>query len=69
MLACVVLYWTGPRGGFLKVVYSNTALTTTALVFAFLVADTLGSWLLIQAICGLSRTRDAVVFFSRKVDP
>lgn len=69
MLACVVLYWTGPRGGFLKVVYSNTALTTTALVFAFLVADTLGPWLLIQAICGLSRMRDAVVFFSRKVDP
>jgi hypothetical protein len=65
--ACLLLYWKAPREGLLRAVYDNTALTTAALVFGFLVADTVGPWLLIQMICALSRLRDAVLFFVRKV--
>jgi hypothetical protein len=67
VLAFLLLYWLAPRGGLLRVVYNNTALSTAALVFAFLLADTLGPWLLIRIICGLSRVRDTVLFFIRKV--
>src|SRR5207245_6879198 len=59
---CLLAYWQGPREGLLRAIYDNTALTTAALVFAFLVADTLGPWLLIRTICVLSRFRDAVLF-------
>lgn len=64
---CTLLYWTVPRDGFVRAIYHNTALTTAALVFGFLLADTLGPWLLIRTICVLSRFRDAVLFFVRKV--
>jgi hypothetical protein len=66
---CLVLYWTAPREGLPRTIYNNTALSTAALVFAFLAADTLGPWLLIRAICVLSRVRDRVLFFIRKVNP
>ncbi len=65
--ACVLLYWMAPHEGLLRAVYRNAALTTAALVFGFLVADTLGPWLLIRMICALSHLRDAVLFFVRKV--
>lgn len=65
--ACVLLYWKAPHDGLLRLVYRNPALTTAALVFGFLVADTLGPWLLIRMICALSHLRDAVLFFVRKV--
>jgi hypothetical protein len=51
----------------MRAVYSNTALSTAALVFGFLLADVLGPWLLISAVCGLSRLRPAVIFLVRKV--
>jgi hypothetical protein len=63
----LLLYWKAPRGGLLRVVYYNTALSTAALVLAFLLADRCGPWLLILAICGLSRLRDLVFVFIRKV--
>ena len=65
--ACLLIYWRVPRYGLLRAVYNNVALTTTALVFGFLVADTVVPWLLIKAICVLSRFRDAVLFMIRKV--
>jgi hypothetical protein len=65
--ACVLLYWKGPRGGFVHAVYNNTALSTAALVFGFLVADRLGPLLLIWTIIALSRLRPAAGFFTRKV--
>lgn len=65
--ACALLYSTVPRDGFLRAIYNNTALTTASLVFGFLLVDTLGPWLLIRIICALSRVRDAVLFFVRKV--
>ncbi len=61
-------YWKAPRAGLLRVIYDNTALTTAALVCAFLAADTLGPWLLIRTICLLSRVRDVVFVFIRKVN-
>jgi hypothetical protein len=65
--ACLVLYWKAPLDGLLKTVYSNTALTTAALIFGFLLADKLVPWFLIGMICFLSRFREAVIFFVRKV--
>jgi len=65
--ACLLLYWKTPRDGLFRAIYNNTALTTAALVLAFLVADTVGPWLLIRLICALSRFRDAVLFLIRKV--
>ncbi|MGE5230855.1 MAG: hypothetical protein ACM3NS_03890, partial [Deltaproteobacteria bacterium] len=47
---CVLLYWKGPRVGFLRAVYMNTALTTAALIFGFLMADWLGPWILISRL-------------------
>ncbi len=64
---CLLLYRAAPHDGLLRVVYDNTALTTAALIFAFLVADTAGPWLLIRVIGVLSRLRDAVLFVIRKV--
>ena len=63
--ACLVFYWKGPRDGLVRVIYNNPALTTAALLFAFLLADTVGPWILIRTICTLSRTRN--VGSSRKV--
>ena len=63
----LLLYWAVPRSGLLRAVYNNTALTTAALVFAFLLADALGPWLLIRVVCALSRIRDAAFLFFRKV--
>ena len=65
--ACLLIYWKVPRYRLLLAVYKNVALTTTALVFGFLVADTVVPWLFIKAICVLSRFRDAVLFMIRKV--
>lgn len=62
-----VLYGLAPRWGFLTAIYNNTALTTAALIFAFLLADVLVPWLLIAAVLGLSRLRGAVLWFERKV--
>jgi hypothetical protein len=67
MAVCVSVYYKAPRGGLLRAIYNNPALTTAALVFGFLIADTLGSRVLILTICALSRLRDAVLFFIRKV--
>jgi len=67
VLVFLLLYWLAPRVGLLRVIYNNTALSTATLVFAFLLADTVGPWLLIRIICGLSRVRDTVLFFFRKV--
>ena len=67
VVVCLLLYWKGPREGLLRTIYNNTALSTAALIFAFLLADTFGPWLLIRLICVLSRFRDAVLFFIRKV--
>jgi len=69
VVVCLIVYWTVPREGLPRTIYNNTALSTAALVFAFLAADTLGPWLLIGAICMLSRIRDRVLFFIRKVNP
>ena len=68
VIACAALYYNAPHQGLLRAVYNNTALTTAALVFGFLLADKVGSWLLIQTICWLSRFRDAFLFFVRKVN-
>jgi hypothetical protein len=64
---CLLLYWKAPHDGLPRAIYNNPALTTAALIFAFLLADTLGPLLLILTICSLSRFRDAVLFFIRKV--
>lgn len=64
---CLLLYWKAPREGLLRAIYQNMALTTAALILAFLTADTLLPWLLIRMICALSRLRDAVMFIIRKV--
>lgn len=64
---CILLYWKVPHDGLLRAIYRNPALTTAALVFGFLLADTLGPWLLIRMICALSQVRDAVLFLVRKV--
>ena len=66
--SCLLLYWKAPHARLLRAIYNNTALSTAALVLGFLVADTFGPWLLIQIICVLSRFRDAVMFFTRKVN-
>ena len=65
---CLLLYWKASREGLIRTIYNNTALTTAALVLGFLLADTVGPWLLIRTICALSRFRDAVMFFIRKVN-
>jgi hypothetical protein len=67
VLVCLTLYYKAPHEGLLRAVYGNTALTTAALVFGFLLADIIGPWLLIRAIGWLSRMRDRVLFFIRKV--
>jgi hypothetical protein len=66
--ATLFVYWRLPHEGLIRTIYNNTALTTAALVLGFLIADTLGPWLLIAVICTLSRFRDAVLFFIRKVN-
>lgn len=66
-ICCAALYWTGPRTGLVRAIYNNTALTTAALVFAFLLADLAGPWLLTRSICTLSRLRPLVLFFVRRV--
>jgi hypothetical protein len=67
VVGCLFAYWTLPHAGLLRAIYNNTALTTAALITGFLIADTLGPWLLIGIVCTLSRFRDAVLFFIRKV--
>ena len=64
--SCLLLYWKAPRD-WLLAIYNNTALSTAALILCFLLADAVGPWLLIRVICALSRCRDAVLFFVRKV--
>lgn len=64
---CALVYRGVPHVGLLRAVYNNTALSTAAVVFAFLLADTIVPWLLIRTICALSRVRDAVLFMIRKV--
>jgi len=64
---CVLIYWKAPHTGLIRAIYNNTALTTAALVFGFLVADVTGPWLLIRIICLLSRLRESAMFFIRKV--
>jgi len=66
-IASAVAYWKLPHSGLLRAIYNNTALSTAALVFAFLLADTIVPSLLIGTICGLSKFRDAVMFMFRKV--
>lgn len=63
----LLAYWKASDVALLRAIYNNPALTTAALIFVFLVADTLGPWLLIRVVCALSRFRDAVLFFIRKV--
>jgi hypothetical protein len=65
---CLIFYWKAPHDGLLRAIYNDTALTTAALDFGFLVADKMGPGVLIMAICGLSRLRDFVLFFVRKVN-
>jgi hypothetical protein len=65
--ACLLVYWKVPHDGLLRAIYNNTALTTATLLLGFLLADTVGPWLLIGTVCTLSRFRDAVLFFIRKV--
>jgi hypothetical protein len=60
-------YWKLPRWELVRAIYDNTALTTAGLVLGFLVADVAGPWILIRTICGLSRLRPTVLFFTRKV--
>ncbi len=67
-IVCALLYWKGSHTGIVRAIYNNNALTTAALVFAFLMADFLGPWILIRSICGLSRFREVVIFFTRKVN-
>ncbi len=62
------VYWKLPHEGLLRAIYANTALTTAALVLGFFIADIVGPWLLVTAICVLSRLRDAVFFLVRKVN-
>jgi hypothetical protein len=64
---CSLMYLFAPRHGFLRTIYNNTALTTAALVLGFLVADTIGPWLLVTLICRLSRVRDAFLFLVRNL--
>ena len=65
--ACLLVYWKASDAELVSWIYSNTALSTAALVFLFLLADTCGPWILIRVICICSRLRDAVLFFIRKV--
>lgn len=65
--ACVLAYYTLPRFRLLRAIYANTALTTAALLFGFLLADQLGPLALQRAVCFLSRMRGAVAFVTQKV--
>lgn len=60
-------YWWAPRTALLRTIYNNTALSTAALVLAFLIVDKAAPLLLVAAICGLSRLRPSVMFIMRKV--
>ena len=60
-------YWNLPRWGIFRAIYDNTALTTASLVLGFLMADVVGPWVLVRAICGLSRLRPKTIFQARKV--
>jgi len=48
-------YYVIPRLGLLRAIYANTALSTVALVFGFLMADQAVPFVLIATVCGLSR--------------
>ena len=65
--ATIGLYWLRPFPNFLRTIYINNAMTTAALVFAFLLADVIGPGLLISSVCLLSRIRPSVLFLRRKV--
>lgn len=67
VVLCAGLYWIAPRTGLLRAVYNNTALTTVALGFGFLLADVMGPKLLVGGICALSRLREWTAFFTREV--
>lgn len=56
-VACAATYYLVPRFGLLRAIYSNTALTTVALAFGFLVADQAVPLLLKGTVCLLSRIR------------
>jgi hypothetical protein len=60
-------FWTLSRGRIVRAIYDNTALTTASLVLGFLLADVVGPWALIRAICGLSRLKPGKMFITRKV--
>ena len=65
--ATIGLYWLRPFPNFLRTIYINNAMTTAALVFAFLLADVIGPGLLISSVCLLSRISPSVLFLRRKV--
>ncbi len=65
--ACLMIYCLVPRFGLLRAIYSNTALTTAALVFGFLIADQLVPLVLQGAVCRLSRLRPGLMFLGAKV--
>jgi hypothetical protein len=60
-------YWKLPRWGILQAIYHNDALTTAALLLGFVVVDLVVPWSLVLIVCGLSRLRPRVLYFSRKV--
>jgi hypothetical protein len=53
-IAFLVFYYWIPRTDLLRTIYHNTALSTAALVFAFLLADKIAPWLLFGAVVALS---------------
>jgi hypothetical protein len=66
-LACTLAYWFLREWDLLRVVYRNTALTTAALVFGFLIADQVVPASLLAGVCALSRLRRATLVVIRKV--
>ena len=66
-LTCTAIYYGMPRFGLLRAVYANTALTTTALLFGFLLADQGIPLVLKSLVCLLSRLRVPAMFIGRRV--
>jgi hypothetical protein len=66
-LAFLLIYYGMPRWGLLRAIYGNTALSTVALLFAFLLVDQLLPLGLQGIVCLLSRLRIPVFFIRSKV--
>ena len=66
-LAFLLIYYVLPRFTILRVIYVNTALSTAALLFGFLLADQLVPLGLQGVVCLLSRFRVPVLFIGKKV--